>query len=117
MYKAKISSKVTSLGLPPVHTSDKASLANLGKSSSFIFNSLKLAGILTSLESFLTASTASLAASYLFSPSTFSPIATAISTYLSMQTGILNSITIGKRTAFATPCGISNIAPSGCAIE
>ena len=100
-----------------MHTSAKASLDNLGKSSSFIFNSLKFAGIFTSFDSFLTASTASLAASSFLIQSTFSHISIAISTYLSIQTGILNSITIGKSTAFATPCGISNIAPRGCAIE
>ena len=117
MYNFSISSKVTSLGFPPVHTSANASFDNFGSPSSGIFISLKVWGIPTSIASFLTESTAACAASSLLIPVVSTPIAFAISPYFSIHADILNSITVGRSSAFAIPWGISYTAPSGCAIE
>ena len=44
-------------------------------------------------------------------------MAAAMYLYLSPVQGALYSITVGRMIAFATPCGVSYSAPSGCAME
>ena len=66
--------------------------------------SLRLAGIPTSSESFLTASTAAFLYSSTVIFSVFStPMAAAIYLYLSPVSSALYSITVGRIIAFATP--------------
>ena len=102
-YKFLISSKVGSFGLPGRHASSIADCARKSTSSALTI-AFKSAGIPTSADSFLTASTAALRySSWLIFSTPSTPIAIAISLYLVPVHGALYSITVGSRIAFATP--------------
>ena len=102
-YKFLMSSKVGSFGLPGRHASSIADCARKSTSSALTI-AFKSAGIPTSADSFLTASTAALRySSWLMFSTPSTPIATAISLYLVPVHGALYSITVGSRIAFATP--------------
>ena len=98
-----MSARVTSRGLPGVHTSARAWSARRSMSASLMPSSERCWGMPTSMARSLTALQAATAASSSLRPSTFTPMARAISRYLLFAAGALNSIREGSNRAFATP--------------
>lgn len=111
-----MSVRLTSRGLPGVQTSSMACWARRVMSDSVIPSSDMCCGMPTFMASALTASTAAREASSRLMPAVSTPIARAISGYLSMHAGMLYSMMVGSRSALATPWGTSNNEPSGCAM-
>ncbi len=111
-----MSSMVTSRGLPGVQTSASACSASASISAAVMPSSVRCEGMPTSSERRRTASHAACAASVSAMSAVSTPIASAMWRYFDSAAGALNSMIVGSRSALATPWGMSNREPMGCAM-